>query len=144
MPFVQNKKPSAFELRGFYQSNSMERRPLPAMTPIGHEIINYGAMVVVDVVGKSTFTIPESEIFMLQLSVTVTVSEPAVPPAVYSPLLSIVLPMLLRISQVLHGGLHSPFRVVLNCIFSQVYIVSLVGLIINSHWIGIVVEVVVG
>ena len=122
----------------------MERRPLPAMTPIGHEIINYGAMVVVDVVGKSTSTIAESEIFMLQMSFTITVSEPAVSPAVYKPLLSIVLPMLLSTCQLLHCGLHSPLRVVLNCIFSQVYTTSLVGLIINSHWVGTVVVVVIG
>ena len=107
-------------------------------------MFNYGAMVVVDVVGKTTSTIAESAILILQLSVTITVSEPTVSPAVYKPLLSIVLPMLLRTCQLLHGGLHSPFRVVLNCIFSQVYTVSLLGLIISSHWVDIVVEVVDG
>ena len=114
-----------------------------SVTHAKHRFGYYGAIVVVIVVGVSTFTYAESEMSMLQLSVTVTVSDPAVSPAVYKPLLSIVLPMLLKTSQLLHGVLHSPFRVVLNCMLSQVYTVALVGLMANSHARGFVVVVVV-
>ena len=60
------------------------------------EVVVVGGTVVV---GKNTSTIAESEISSLQLSVTVTVSVPAVPPAVYKPMLSMVLPILLKTSQ---------------------------------------------
>ena len=45
----------------------------------------YYGIVVVDDVGNNTSTIAESEIYSLQSSVTVTVSVPAAPPAVYKP-----------------------------------------------------------
>jgi len=88
-------------LRGFSFKKSFPSYGYTHQSPTtqtGQGFLNYGTAVVVEV-GNNTSTIAESEIASLHLSVTVAVSVPAFPPAVYKPLLSMVLPILVKTSQ---------------------------------------------